>query len=169
MDLAYLPRSTKGFKYLLCFIERVSSYMAAICLKNITAITVSEALKIFLSIIPAPARIESDFGAEFSRIFTLTCQKFNIEHSNQIPSRSQSQGNIEAGIRILKQGLSRLIASNPKGRNDWPSCIPKLIHTINSYFPYKSLLSCVQLFFNHWYSTNTSLQVLNPLKLSLLE
>ena len=65
----------------------------------------------------------------------------------------------------MKQGLNRLIASNPKGRNDWPSCIPKLIHTINSYFPYKSLLSRVQLFFNPWYSTNTSLQVLNPLKL----
>ena len=49
-DIAYLPRSKGGVKYLLVFTERVSSYMTGIALKNITSATVSQDFKIFLSI-----------------------------------------------------------------------------------------------------------------------
>ena len=68
-DIAYLPKSITGFKYLLVFAENLTSYLAGICLKNITCQTVSQALKVFLSIIPSPAKIKSDFGAEFSSFF----------------------------------------------------------------------------------------------------
>jgi hypothetical protein len=53
VDVAYLPRSRTGYKYLLVFCERLTSYLAGICLKNISCQTVSQALKIFLGIIPA--------------------------------------------------------------------------------------------------------------------
>ena len=77
-DIAYLPRSLTGYKYLLVFAENLTSYLACISLKNITCQTVSQALKVFLGIIPSPAKIKSDFGSEFSIFFTLTCNKFGI-------------------------------------------------------------------------------------------
>ena len=79
-----------------------SSSVAGICLKNISCQTVSQALKIFLGIIPAPAKLKSDFGPEFSNFFTMTCNQYGIEHSNKIPRRSQSQGSCELGIKLLK-------------------------------------------------------------------
>ena len=42
-------------------------------------------------------------------------------------------------IKLLKQGLARICAGKIEGRKNWPDSLPKLIQTINSYFPYKSI------------------------------
>ena len=104
-------------------------------------------------------------GKEFSNFFTATCQQYGISHANEIPRRSQSQGSCELGIKLLKQGLNRICATNPKGRSVWPELIPKLVMSVNSFFPYRSRLSRTQLYFSPFYNTSTQLQILNPIRL----
>ena len=116
-------------------------------------------------VIPSPAKLKSDFGKEFSNFFTLTCNQNGIEHSNEIPRRSQSSGACELGIKLLKQGMNRICSANMKGRGIWPDLVPKLVGSINSFFPYRSCLSRTQLFFSPYFHTATQLQVNNPVKL----
>ena len=49
-DIAHMPRSKAGYKHILA--ERITNYICAFALKNITALIVSYALRIFLFIIP---------------------------------------------------------------------------------------------------------------------
>jgi hypothetical protein len=51
-DISHMPRTKTRFKYLLVFSERISSYIFAIALKNVTSNTVGNALRIFCGIIP---------------------------------------------------------------------------------------------------------------------
>jgi hypothetical protein len=61
--------------------------------------------------------------------------------------------------------LNRICSANMKGRGIWPDLIPKLVQSINSFFPYRSCLSRTQLFFSPYFNTATQLQVKNPVKL----
>ena len=65
-DIAHMPRSKAGYKYILVFAERITHYICSFALKNITALTVSNALRIILSIIPPFDQLGSDFGGEYS-------------------------------------------------------------------------------------------------------
>ena len=81
-NVAHLPRSKNGFKCVLLFSERVTSYISGIALKNITSSTVSQAFKIFMTIFPPLNEIQSDFGPEFSKIWTEVCTKYGVTHIN---------------------------------------------------------------------------------------
>ena len=117
-DVAHLPRSKTGFKYVLLFSERLTSYISGIALKNITSSTVSQAFKIFMTIFPPLNEIQSDFGPEFSKIWTGVCAKYGVSHINEIPKRSQNNGGAEISIKLLKQRLARICAGKEEGRKN---------------------------------------------------
>ena len=108
-DIAHLPRSKSGFKYVLLFSERLTSYICGIALKNITSATVSQAFKICMSIFPPLNIILTDFGPEFSRIWTTVCTRYGVSHENEIPKCSQQSGSAEISIKLLKHGLAQKI------------------------------------------------------------
>jgi hypothetical protein len=164
-DVCYMPRSRAEFKYLLVFTERVTSYICGLALKNITAFTVSNALRIFLGIIPPFEMLGSDFGPEYSKIFTTECVRHGIQHINSIPKRSQVQGSSEIAIKILKQQLARLCASSDASRLEWEKQIPRTISTLNSFFPYRCSLSRSQLLFSPYINSSTRLTIKNPVRL----
>ena len=117
-DICHLPRSKNGFKYVLLFSERLTSYVCGISLKNITSPTVSQAFKIFMSIFPPLNMILTDFGAEFSKIWTTVCAQHGVSHENEIPKRSRQSGSAEVSIKILKQGLAKICAGKIEGRKN---------------------------------------------------
>ena len=51
-DVAHLPRSKNGFKYVMLFSDRITNFISGIALKNITSNTVSQAFENFMSIFP---------------------------------------------------------------------------------------------------------------------
>ena len=114
---------------------------------------------------PPLNKIQTDFDAEYRQIWTAVCAKYGVSHINEIPKRSQSQGGSEISIELLKQGLARICASQEKGRQNWPDMLPKLIQTLNSYFPYKRKLSRAQLPFSPFYNASSRLDVKKPLRL----
>ena len=110
-----------------------------------------------MSIFPLVNEIQSDFGPEFSKIWTGVCVKYGVNHVNEIPKRSQNNGSAEISIKLLKQGLARICAGKVEGRKNWPDALPKLIQTLNSYFPYRSKL--YYLLFSPFYNCATRLDV----------
>ena len=93
-------------------VERVSSYLAAVPLKTLNSGSVSEAMRLFLSIMPAVDCIVTDHGvADFGSQFTTLCESLGIKHGGSTPRRSQAQGNIEVANRIFQNSLAKQCAT----------------------------------------------------------
>ena len=102
----------------------------------------------FLGIFPAMNEILTDHGrADFGEGFTRVLEEYNIKHTGEIPQRSQASGAVELGNKLLQTQLARICASD-LGKKHWHKSLPKAVQSINSYFPYKSGLSRVQLLFS---------------------
>ena len=82
-----------------------------------------------MAIFPPLNQIQTDFGPEFSQIWTVLCAKYGVSHINEIPKHSQNNGGAEISIKLLKQGLGRMCAGQENGRKNWPDMLPKLIQT----------------------------------------
>ena len=150
-DLIYLPRSAIGFRYCLTLVERVTSYLAAVPLKTLNSGSVSQAMRLFLSIMPAMDCIVTDHGvADFGSQFATLCESLGIEHGGSTPRRSQAQGNIEVANRIFQNSLAKQCAT-ANGRKTWEKFLPRSVQVINSFYPYKSRLSRVQLLMSPFY------------------
>ena len=113
LDILYMPRSNAGYRYILTFAEKVSSYLAAIPIKNLNNSQVAAALPLFLGIFPAMDTILTDHGrADFGEQFTQLLEEFNIKHTGEIPRRSQACGAAEMGNKLLQTQLARICASH---------------------------------------------------------
>ena len=108
-----MPRSNAGYRYILTFTEKVSSYLAAIPIKNLNNSQVAAALQLFLGIFPAMDTILTDHGrADFGEQFTQLLEEFNIKHTGEIPRRSRACGAAEMGNKLLQTQLARICASH---------------------------------------------------------
>ena len=76
----------------------------------------------------------SDYGPEFGSQFTAQLNSMGIEHSSRIPRRSQSQGNVEVAIKILKQALTKVCASKLSNK-EWDIVLPLAMTSINMSNP----------------------------------
>ena len=111
-DIAYLPQSRRGYRFCLVIVERLTSFVSAIPLKSLNAESTSNAIRLFVGIIGfSMSKFCSDYGPEFGSKFTAQLNTMGIEHTSRIPRRSQSQGNVEVAIKILKQALTKVCAS----------------------------------------------------------
>ena len=114
-------------------------------IKNLNNEQVAGALELFLGIFPAMNTILTDHGrADFGEGFMQLLEEYNIKHTGEIPRRSQASGAVEMGNKLLQTQLARICASH-LGKKFWHRSLPKTVQSINSYFPYKSKLSRVQL------------------------
>ena len=120
--------------------------------------TVSQAMRLFLSIMPAKDCIVTDHGvADFGSQFTTLCESLGIKHGGSTPRRSQAQGNIEVANRIFQNSLAKQCAT-ANGRKTWEKFLPRSVQVINSCYPYKSFLSRVQLLMSSFYFCAGQLQ-----------
>ena len=112
LDVLVLPRTSSGNSFVLVFTESLSSYIAALPLRNVTNQSVCEAFRKFLSIMPACQVVKSDHGAaDFGPLFTRECISHGIEHKGEIPRRSESMGSVEISNQILANQLSKICSS----------------------------------------------------------
>ena len=100
-----MPLSTDGNRSVMLFAESLSSYVVGLALPSFTA----RALRTFLCHFPHFQFLSSDYGAEYSRIFTQELACYGIEHQEGVPGRSQIQGQAEVSIKLLKLCLQKLI------------------------------------------------------------
>ena len=70
-DIAYLPASTRGYRFCLVLVERLTSFVSAIPLKTLNAESTSNAIRLFVSIVGfSMSKFCSDYGPEFATKFT---------------------------------------------------------------------------------------------------
>ena len=120
----------------------------------------------FLSIFPKPELWLSDYGSEYSSIFTTELQRYNVKHHEGVPNRSQIQGSAELAVKLTKLTLTKLVGLHSgEGRNYWSKMLPHVVQAINSTHPYNSTLSRIHLLFSPMYYSNEALLVPNPVLL----
>ena len=162
MDVAYLPKSTNGFKYAVILVERLTGYIAALPVRALTTSSMISAVRAFFSVLSLPEKIGTDSGPEFRGNFSEELLKLGVQHVGSLPRRSQSQGSAERGILLLKNQLSKLCAMNNVGRKRWPEVLPQVIFNINSTHPYGLPLSRTQLLFSPMIHSNTGAVLHDP-------
>ena len=141
IDIGYLNVSYEGFRYVVIFCCRTTSYISFVPLKSITVIAIIEAVHLFLGFLPFPDALLSDFGPEMGLQLTKALAKLGIKHVGRIPLRSNQQGAAESSIRILKCMLHKLFAlPTYGGRDDWVRLLLITVKNLNATHCYGAKL-----------------------------
>ena len=133
-DIAYMPNSKKGFKYLLLIVDLISGFLIAYPLKKLDDVATAEKLRQYLTHYPAPSTILADGAFEFSGTFQKTASDHGIQIRTPITKRPQLYGSAEKSVKDFKNLVTKLTSS--KGRENWDSYIPLCLQIYNSQTPY---------------------------------
>ena len=108
IDIAYLPISNDGFRYILVAIDYFTNWVEAALLKSMTAEEVIRAFfKIIISRHGCPERLHSDSGSTFvSEAVHSLCECFNIGKVESTPYHPQGNEKVEKFIDFLKRCLA---------------------------------------------------------------
>ena len=167
IDIAYLPLTERGYKFCAVVVETVTSFVSAIPIKQLTAHSLAAAIRLFFGIMGFTCEsMSSDFGPEFSSVFTEQLNMLGIDHTSRIPQRSQSQGAAELAVKLLKQTITKIAASK-LGARQWDLFLPLAVCTINNTNPYGSPLSRIRLLFSPFIYTEQALILENPVHTQL--
>ena len=118
-DVSYLPRDRLNNRFALILAEAVSSYLVVFPLPDLRALTMAAVMRQFLSCFPKPSQLLSDYGVEFSSIFTTELQKYGITQHEGISQRSQSQGSAKLGVKLVKMTLNKMIGMESNQGRDY--------------------------------------------------
>ena len=126
----YLPPSG-GFSHLLLGVEMLSGYVVLYPLRANTAEKVVRSLKTHLTLFPHFLVAKSDFGPEMSQKVTEFLALHSIHHYSGIPNRSQSNGQAEVNIKIVRTLINRIVDSSALHRTQWINMLPYITNCIN--------------------------------------
>ena len=101
-----LPRSIKGYKYMLVVCDYVTRYPEAIPLKKFTADAVAEELISLLARYGVPKEILTDQGSNFT---SQLLQVLGVKPIKTTPHHPQMEGLVERFNKTLKDLLRRII------------------------------------------------------------
>lgn len=126
-----IPRTTKGYKYILVVIDHFTKWPEAYPVKDTTARTVAKCLMMLVTRFGCPVNIVTDNGAAFTSIMiSELCKRLNIKHIWTTPYRPQANGIAEAFMKVLGSQLAMLVNEQ---HNNWVDYIQQLL------FAYRSL------------------------------
>ena len=131
MDIKYMPKSSKGYKFLLVLICEVSNFLVTQPMKEISAKGVREILvDSFICYFSTPVRIISDQDASFMSTLCQYCfQQFKIQLITVSVTNHKSL-QAEHGIK----SLSNMIITHLTGLGrDWHVYAKACMLTYNSY------------------------------------
>ena len=143
LDLAEMPKSNKGFKYILVTVDHYSKWAFCIAIKNKEAATLANCIEkvILPACITLPRNIYSDNGLEFkNREISRILDKFGIHQDFSPPHYPQANGLAERTIGSIKS-LIRTTGG------DWEQNLPSTTITYNSTFHESINMSPADLLF----------------------
>src|SRR5678816_4416426 len=124
----------RGYKYLFTAIDRYSSYLFAIPLKEMNAESVIKVL--LYEILPftgVPDKILSDNGGCFkAHLFEEVCKMIGAEHICTTVGSPQVNGNLENRHRVLLSSLRCMLSENEFKHHDWVSVLPFALFAIRT-------------------------------------
>ena len=108
IDLAELPRTTRGNKYIILAIDHFSKWAAARPIRDKTAATIVAEMKYNLlpTFMAMPQRILTDNAGEFqNEQFCELMEKYEIRHETIAPGYPASNGAVERLVGTVKSLL----------------------------------------------------------------
>ena len=126
-----LPKSSRGYRYVLVFVDHFSKWPEAYPCKDTS---VSSVVKWFYPLVlryGCPVNILTDNGSSFiCSVFRELCNKLKIGKLTTTPYRPQSNGIAEAFMKVL--GTQLAVLADPRHSN-WADILPAVL------FAYRSL------------------------------
>ena len=120
-----LPRSRKGYQYVLVICDYATRYPEAIPLRCTDAHRVAEELIVFFSRMGIPREILSDQGSNFmSQLLKEIYRLLHIHPIRTTPYHPQTDGLVERFNKTLKSMLKRV--ASEEGR-DWDTLLPYIL------------------------------------------
>ena len=137
MDILYLPRDKKGFKYVLTLIDTASRFKAAQPMKKKTALEVVQALEKIYDLTPLkyPRQLNIDKGSEFKRevldLYNKHKTKINVSETGYHRATAMVERfNRTLAERLFKQIHHKEIETN-KVVKDWVDILQPTIDQLN--------------------------------------
>lgn len=142
-----LPKSRRGYEYLLTIMDVATRYPEAFPFRSIKAKTIVEHLIKFFSWAGLPRSIQSDRGSNFtSRLYQQVMAELQVSPKHSSVYHPQSQGAIERFHGTLKRMIRTFVEAHPK---EWDEAIPFLLFATRDA-PTESLGFCpFELVFGH--------------------
>ena len=129
IDLLKLPRSNKGFKYLLVAVDHFTRFAWVVPMKSKSAQATMDAFQTLDIPVNKPRILLSDNGTEFcNEIFNQYCGAFGIKQHFTVPYHPQSDGVVERFNRTL---ISMLRAYSDESGENWPFLLKKVLAAYN--------------------------------------
>ena len=130
-DIAELPTSKNGYRYMLVAVDHFSKYINIYPMKDQTARTVAKHLfDDYIKEHGVPEAIHTDQGRQFeSKIVQDLCRKLGIRKSRSSPYHPQGAGLVERANRVIKEQLAKYMAHQG---GEWDTHIPLLQIAYNS-------------------------------------
>ena len=120
-----VPCSERGHRYIITVVDYASRYPEAEAMKNIDAITVSEALVNIFSRVGFPKEILTDQGTQFmSQIMKEVNRLLSIKQLRTTAWHPMCNGLVERFNGTLKTILKRMCAESPK---QWDRYLPAVL------------------------------------------
>ena len=130
--LGPLPRTPKGFRYILVITDRYSKLTRVVPLKNMTALTVAKAFcEHWVYPYGPPAYLLSDNGGQFaSRYFQAVCSTLGIRNLFTTAYHPKANGQVERFNRTLLSGIRHYVAEHQR---NWHEFIQPLTFAYNTH------------------------------------
>lgn len=154
LDLAYLPilKDTFKRKYLFVAVDRITKIVFVMVVNGKTQREAIRFLKALISFYPYYInRILTDNGKEFSKRFTLECQRYGIKHKKTKIKHPWTNGQAEITIKQIKeetiwkiyyQDYFQLEDDLIKWQNDYN--IKRKLKSLKYLTPYQKMLEYYQ-------------------------
>jgi len=136
LDIAYLPKDSHGYQYLLLIGDVFSKYIHAIPLKDQTAKTVSDAfLTNWVYVHGTPYFLLTDQGSNVDgSIMKDICNSLGIEKRRSSAYHSPGNGFAERNIRSIKDMLRSVLLDRRLNQSKWRLVLAELVFALNTSF-----------------------------------
>ena len=141
-DIAELPTSSNGFRYILVVVDHFTKYINLYAMKDQTAATISRFLfEDYIRQHGAPDTLHTDQGRQFeSSLIQQLCREFGIKKTRSSPYHPQGAGIVERVNRVVKAQLARYISDMG---GDWDQHLKLVelaynttVHSSTGFTPY---------------------------------
>lgn len=143
IDIAYLPRDTQGFQYILLIGDVFSKFIVTVPLKTQTAPDIVNALlQHWIYIHGTPSYLLSDQGSNVDgQTMRDICNELGTEKRRSSAYHSQGNGFAERNIRSVKDMLRALLLHQKLRQEKWRKVLQSLVFALNTSF--SSAIKCV--------------------------
>ena len=125
VDLAKMPDSRHGNRYVMVAIEHISKWVDLIPMPSKEATSTSYAfLHNVIGRFGAMAECVTDQGREFLGEFQTLLARCLIDHRMTSANHPQSDGLSERLVQVVKRGLEKYVASGAYDKEDWDMALP---------------------------------------------